>query len=249
MDKYTRIYSTDSIMCMYGRGFVDGDTFLYYTNDGATWSTGSTPTLYASTTNNDFDSVVYWPQGILEWGCASNDSAGNSCDDQDIYQIGASMAIFQTAPASVAFTQSAPDTRHAVDQGYNGAVANMSTKALIDDPNELIGCARLVNAMANLIGVEISGTDTNLYLYDPATNTFGSLLETMTTDAAIDPKFNPDSTWFVNGTSTAWLIGLNDSTGNWEVWERDANFAASDANFTYLHSTGGIPASIMELPA
>lgn len=233
MDRYVRLYADAGNIVLYGRDYVDDSGFVKYSADGASWNAGTISGVDSANGDIEFDGIVYWPLGIYERVCVNN-SGGASCTDTDVYSFtGGGMAVFQASPAGL-LHQSAPATRHTVDQGYYGSPSDLSTKALIDDPAEVIGCARSVNATANLIGVEISGTDTKLYLYDQNTNTFGALLETMTTSASKDPNFNPDSTWFVNGPANAWLVGLNGSTGNWELWERDLPFAMLTTELRHL---------------
>lgn len=242
--KYNRLYAQDDVMVLFIRGQGDDNGFLWYTASGSSWNAGTAGSMAGGVgTELEHDFTVYWPLGIYELICVTD--SGSTCTDSDIKDFdGSAWASFQTSPADV-YLQSSPNGNcHFGGGGFYKLSADMSTADLLDSN---IGALMLMNAIDAQIGADGQTTQTVLYQFDGATSWVE--LETMSTSSSIDPDFGAASGWIANGTANAWLLGKNTSTGNWELWERSANFPASDADYVYTHATGGIPGAVLEAPA
>lgn len=239
--KYARLYADADVMVWYISGQGDDVGFVQYTADGSSWSAGSITGHKGTLTEIEFDFTVYWPLGIYETICVARTAA--TCTNSDVFEFtGSGFTTHQASPADI-FLQSSPNGNvHFGGGGFYKMALDMSTADLLDAN---IGALMLMNAMENQIGVDGQTTQSVLYEFN---GTAWVELETMTTSLSVDPFFQAGSGWIANGTSKAWLLAENDSTGNWELWQRSVNFPVSGADFTYLHSTGGIPGAVLEYP-
>lgn len=242
-DGYIRLYASDTEIVYLGRIFSSVGSFanVARSTDGSSWSAGSISPLPVEPGNGwsgEFDDTVYWPLGFYDFFC--NSVSGSNCSNSDVYsQSAGTWGVFQASPA-VFLVQSSPvGSIHFGDSGEDVMPLDMSTSST-PDPN--IGALYLLNAMAFVVGVDPQASSTLVYKYSGGA---WVSLETMSTSMAIDPVFSSVGGWIANGSTEAWLLGFNNSSSDWEVWERSEPFETLGDAYSFTRNAGGIPGAVM----
>lgn len=239
--KYARLYAGTGVLLWYISGQGTDTGFVQYSSDGSSWSGGGISGQEGTLTEIEFDFTVYWPLGIYEAICVNRTAA--TCNDSSVYTYsGGSLVTYQASPADV-FLQSSPNGNiHFGGGGFYKMALDLSTADLLDAD---IGALMLMNAVAKQIGVDGQITQSVLYEFN---GTAWVELETMTQSLGVDPFFQAGGGWIANGTSKAWLLGENDSTGNWELWERSEAFATPTATLAEFWYGVNTPVYKSDLP-
>lgn len=218
-DRYIRLYAQDDVIIYYGRDWVENSGQLFYSANGSSWTAGSI-TNAGDGSNHDveFDFTVYWPLGVYEY-ILTGPFSTSSTKVVDVFD-GSDFVEFQASPADTLLQSSPNGDVHFGGGGFYKLSLDMSTADLLDAN---IGALMLMNATGQLIGADKLTATTQLYTFD-GSNSWISL-ETMSPNGGVDPLFDSGSGWIANGPANAWLLAKNDSTGNWELWERDESFS------------------------